>query len=338
MEVFMRKYIIFLFCLVLYSYSFAADESASVTLNVSSSFSDCNDISGTVTSSAHYHWFFTCNVKTYKWNGSSWDLTSGDIHIDHDNPYDGQEHSWSTTNESFEQAGDIITNGTYQFKASTYTNDLYDTDTKTFTVTDVTSPSAPTSLTKSSSGNHPLLSWNANSESDLRRYKVYRIGGDDNSWYVTGTSYVDEEFTISPYGDDVSYEVKAEDWSGNMSSASNQVEYHGYLAKENLADLFKDTQNTPISFQMLQNYPNPFNPTTSISFSLPEQSNISLKVYDIGGREVKTLAEGFVDNGYYTATFDASGLTSGVYIYRFVANGVESGKSYSQVKRMLLIK
>ncbi|MCL5030254.1 MAG: T9SS type A sorting domain-containing protein [Bacteroidetes bacterium] len=106
--------------------------------------------------------------------------------------------------------------------------------------------------------------------------------------------------------------------------------------------LFKsgETDNNdiiPTEFSMTQNYPNPFNPTTQIQFGLPVDSRVSLKVYDILGREVAELADGVYSAGVYTFTFDASRLSSGVYIYQLNADGI-NGKSFNQLKKLILMK
>lgn len=90
--------------------------------------------------------------------------------------------------------------------------------------------------------------------------------------------------------------------------------------------------DVPAGFELDQNYPNPFNPTTQISFSLPVNSMISLKVYDITGREITTLVDRQMTAGDHQVTFNASSLASGVYIYR-----LQAGDNV-QTKRMLLIK
>ncbi|MCL4511124.1 MAG: T9SS type A sorting domain-containing protein [Bacteroidetes bacterium] len=89
----------------------------------------------------------------------------------------------------------------------------------------------------------------------------------------------------------------------------------------------------PADFGLFQNYPNPFNPTTTISYGLPKDSYVTLKVYDMLGREVMALVEGNQQAGYHYATFDAtSQLPSGVYFYRLTA-----GK-YTSVKKLMLVK
>jgi hypothetical protein len=88
----------------------------------------------------------------------------------------------------------------------------------------------------------------------------------------------------------------------------------------------------PSTFALDQNYPNPFNPTTQISYSIPKESNVTLKVFNLMGQEVATLVSGFQSAGTYAVPFHASHLSSGVYLYR-----VQAGTSFD-VKRMLLVK
>ena len=82
----------------------------------------------------------------------------------------------------------------------------------------------------------------------------------------------------------------------------------------------------PSNFDLEQNYPNPFNPTTVISYKLPVSSNISLKVYDLIGQEITTLFKGFRQAGNYSTTFNAKGLSSGIYLYRLDAGNFEFTK------------
>jgi hypothetical protein len=95
------------------------------------------------------------------------------------------------------------------------------------------------------------------------------------------------------------------------------------------------TFSLPHQYELSQNYPNPFNPSTTINYQLPYSSRVNLTVYDLLGRQVKILVDEMRDAGYHQGVFDASGLASGVYIYRLQATG---NGSYHQVKRMLLLK
>jgi len=94
-----------------------------------------------------------------------------------------------------------------------------------------------------------------------------------------------------------------------------------------------DPEPTSITkFSLSQNYPNPFNPTTKIKYSVPQLSFVTLKVYDVLGREVLTLANEERPIGSYEVEFNATGLTSGMYFYKLQAG------SYAVTKKMLLLK
>ena len=85
-------------------------------------------------------------------------------------------------------------------------------------------------------------------------------------------------------------------------------------------------------YNLSQNYPNPFNPSTKINFSIPKNEYVSLRVYDILGREVKVLVNGSLTVGEYEVNFDASGLASGMYYYSLRAG------EFVNVKKMVLVK
>jgi hypothetical protein len=90
--------------------------------------------------------------------------------------------------------------------------------------------------------------------------------------------------------------------------------------------------SAPAEFALEQNYPNPFNPTTSIRFSLPEARMVTLRVYDLTGREVAELVNEVRAAGTYNVTFDASRLASGMYIYRLQAGDLTSTKRLTLLK------
>jgi len=88
----------------------------------------------------------------------------------------------------------------------------------------------------------------------------------------------------------------------------------------------------PRHFQLGRSYPNPFNPTATIEYALPEASHVSLKLFDVGGRVVRTLVEEMVDAGFHRVTLRAGDLTSGVYYCRMQA------ADFVEVQRLVLVK
>ncbi|MCU0373083.1 MAG: S8 family serine peptidase [Ignavibacteria bacterium] len=137
---------------------------------------------------------------------------------------------------------------------------------------------------------------------------------------------------------------------GPLNLAPNQVETIGFavINAPNVAELI--TRNNaakqkyasvgiktisseiPREFSLGQNYPNPFNPVTNIQFGLPKNSFVTIKIFDILGREVSVLINEFKEAGMYEINFNASKLSSGMYFYR-----IEAG-SFSGIKRMVLLK
>jgi hypothetical protein len=94
----------------------------------------------------------------------------------------------------------------------------------------------------------------------------------------------------------------------------------------------KEPENQISTFRLYQNYPNPFNPTTKIKYQIPVLSKVRLTVYDMLGREIKTLINEEKPAGPYEVEFNGAGLSSGVYFYR-----IETGK-YSDTKKFVLLK
>jgi tRNA threonylcarbamoyladenosine modification (KEOPS) complex Pcc1 subunit len=91
-------------------------------------------------------------------------------------------------------------------------------------------------------------------------------------------------------------------------------------------------KGVPTVYTLLQNYPNPFNPTTTIQYGIPSSGFVTLKIYNTLGQEIMTLVNGEQHQGYYTASFNASALPSGLYFYRLQAG------TFNSTRKMLLIK
>jgi hypothetical protein len=110
-----------------------------------------------------------------------------------------------------------------------------------------------------------------------------------------------------------------------------------FVAKEQSATSVADGGIMPASSALQQNYPNPFNNSTVIRFSVGEMSDVSIKVYDLTGREITTLVNGTKQSGIFSVGFENSNISSGTYIYRMIArNG--SGKTTVETKKMIVMK
>ncbi|MBT8380208.1 MAG: T9SS type A sorting domain-containing protein [Ignavibacteria bacterium] len=89
---------------------------------------------------------------------------------------------------------------------------------------------------------------------------------------------------------------------------------------------------SPTDYTLSQNYPNPFNPSTTIQYQIPQSGYVTLKVYDVLGNEVASLVDEMKQQGNYQVSFDASALSSGMYLYHLIAN------DFVQTKKMMLMK
>ncbi len=98
-------------------------------------------------------------------------------------------------------------------------------------------------------------------------------------------------------------------------------------------------QSIPFKYELSANYPNPFNPSTSIRVSIPSTSNVTVKIYDLLGREVSTLVNGIVHAGVHQFIWNAAPFSSGLYIYRLTAKPVSGSREiYTGARKMLLLK
>ncbi|OGU27607.1 MAG: hypothetical protein A2057_16050 [Ignavibacteria bacterium GWA2_35_9] len=167
------------------------------------------------------------------------------------------------------------------------------------------------------------------------------VNNNRENWFRIFYEYDDNNNLIYLYG---------EEWKNGKWAPENELLkvtnpdgiLYGYLAKEIFLYYSKPTsigseKNISDGFNLLQNYPNPFNPSTTIKYEITNPSFVTLKVFDILGREVKTLTNEQKPAGIYETTFDASNLSSGVYIYRITA--FDGNKIlFSQSKQMVLVK
>lgn len=208
---------------------------------------------------------------------------------------------------------------------------------------------APT-LTGNVSGGAPNLSWNTITGADS--YKINRMSGHPNvsntTFTTSNTSYTDNSLPFPveiafELDDFVIYNVQAVNNQWGDGFQSNWIIYKetGSFAKvtQQEADGSKEKSGNrlPDSFNLTKNYPNPFNPTTTLSYTLPILSQVTIDVFNIMGQRVARLVNTTQAAGEHEVIFDAGNLSSGVYIARMTVSGSD-GRFFSNEVTMNLVK
>jgi hypothetical protein len=186
-----------------------------------------------------------------------------------------------------------------------------------------------TNFTSSVENGQVSLSWETSTETNNKGFEIQRKVGSPQSsvskWekvgFVEGRGTTSQKqfysFTDAPLKDGIySYRIKQIDFDGNFKY-SNQIEVN-----------FQRLTN----FTLLQNYPNPFNPSTTVSYQVPFASYVNIKIFDALGSEIALLVNEIKQSGTHEVSFNASGLPSGLYLYRMNVN------DQSFTKKMMLAK
>lgn len=155
-----------------------------------------------------------------------------------------------------------------------------------------------------------------------------------NSSYVStdgGVIWTKRETNITnSYLEAVSFSNSSDGWA--VGERGVILKWYGGTLPDIPVSVEDNKNNIPLEFRLEQNFPNPFNPSTTIEYSIPKQSHVSIKVYDLLGREITTILNEAKPAGNYSVNFDGSGLSSGVYFYKLTAGG------FNQTKKLILAK
>lgn len=187
------------------------------------------------------------------------------------------------------------------------------------------------SFTYAAEKNNVKLSWVTETELNNSGFDLERKDSNSGSnWqkiaFITGGgitqgqkfyTYDDKKLPAASY----KYRLKQIDYNGN---------YEYFELQEDV--LIK----APGEFRISQNYPNPSNPKCKIDYEIPFDGRVSIKVYDLLGKEVTSLVDEFKSADFYTAEFDGSNLASGMYFYRIIAEG--GNKTFTKTLKMVLVK
>lgn len=148
----------------------------------------------------------------------------------------------------------------------------------------------------------------------------------DANGYYTGTVNYGWSGTVTPTKSSYTFSPTSHSYSNVTTNLSTD-----YIGTE-LVSVEQISQLIPDRFALLQNHPNPFNPSTIIRYDLPMEGLVTIKIYDLLGREVKTLVDEHKSAGSYSVEFDARNLTSGTYFYRLTSG------DFTEIKKLILMK
>ncbi len=189
---------------------------------------------------------------------------------------------------------------------------------------DVVVPVELTSFTANTNGDDVTLNWTTATEINNHGFEIQRkmqngefgsvgfVEGNGTTTETQNYSFIDENLLPGNY----SYRLKQVDFDGTSE----------------LSDVIETEVSTPLDYSLSQNYPNPFNPTTTISYSIPNDGHVTLKVYDVLGNEVASLVDEQKQTGKFDVQFNASSLSSGVYYYQLKAG------EFTSTKKLVLMK
>ena len=176
-----------------------------------------------------------------------------------------------------------------------------------------------------------ILNWRTASELNNKGFEIQRksqssdfttivfIPGHGTSTDSHSYSFVDEKLT-----------------HGNFTYRLKQIDFNGQF--EYSKTIMVTIDRTPKDFSLNQNYPNPFNPSTTINYSLPVESNVTLKVFNMIGQEIETLVKNNQSAGVYSVNWNAKHNASGIYFYSIQTVSNDGAKQFKTIRKMILQK
>ena len=190
-------------------------------------------------------------------------------------------------------------------------------------------------FTSNLNGRTVQLNWETKTEKNSNKFEIQRSLTSDNNWASLGSvKAADLSSSIKQY----SYadkNLQAGTYQYRLKMIDNDGTYEYSKVLETVITL-------PKNFELNQNYPNPFNPSTKISYSLPNDSKVTLDIFNLIGERIGQLVSQDQAAGYYSVDFSNASvnksLSSGVYLYRIHAVDKSTGKDFSSIKKMVLLK
>jgi len=193
---------------------------------------------------------------------------------------------------------------------------------RTLNLTNISTPVELTSFTAEAAGGDVKLAWTTASESNNSGFQVERS---NDGVTFNAIAFVEGKGTTT---DRTNYSYIDKEVSGSLYYRLKQIDLNGEFAYSSVVEV----SNVVSDYALDQNYPNPFNPSTTISFAVPTKSFVTVRVFNVLGKEVATLANSEFESGKYILDFNASNLASGIYYYTISAG------NFNATKKMILMK
>jgi len=186
-----------------------------------------------------------------------------------------------------------------------------------------------------------VLSWSEHPNQNVTQYRIWRKIKNGPAGQIIGTvnrgttSFIDYEYLYVGNGGDTQLQYDVQPYYSVESTYSDPdwllIGADEALLQKSLQDEGNEKKDIPLCYK-IDNYPNPFNPSTNISYQIPSAGFVTIKVYDILGKEIADLVNENKQAGYYNVSFNAGNLPSGIYIYTIQTNG------FVQSKKMLFLQ
>jgi Secretion system C-terminal sorting domain len=213
---------------------------------------------------------------------------------------------------------------------------ITDSTQNIFTLANPTLPVELTSFISNVSGRQVNLNWETKTELNTRQFEIDRASlntsGSASVWAAVGSVQAAGTSVSPKHYSFTEKNIQAGKYQYRLKMIDNDGSYkYSNLVETEIA--------VPKEFALSQNYPNPFNPTTKIDYQVPVDAKVILEVYSITGQKVVELVNENQQAGYYSVNFGSSSkLASGVYIYRILTTENATGKNFSSIKKMMLLK
>lgn len=216
-----------------------------------------------------------------------------------------------------------IVRSSNRIRAVTHGNGVYEA------AIDITVPVELTSFIAEVHNEKIILKWSTASETNNNGFEIQRS--------LDGKSFTTVGF-VTGHGtatEPNNYSYTDGDQSGRVYYRLKQLDYNGAYSYSNIISVDAITIN---DFVLEQNFPNPFNPSTIIQFQIPVESFVSLKIFDVQGKEISTLINDLKQPGNYRFEFKTENLSSGIYFYKLSGKVQNTGREFNKTRKMLFIK